>query len=66
MGLHLGWIPNEPGLRPRDFDRTAPAEPVPDPAKVAECHHRSHELCYIANSVNFPVRHEVVITVADK
>src|ERR1700761_3200404 len=35
MGLHLGWIPNEPGLRPRDFERPAPTEPVPDPAKVA-------------------------------
>src|SRR5579863_563129 len=35
MGLHLGWIPNEPGLRPRDFEQPAPAEPAPDPAKVA-------------------------------
>ena len=35
MGLHLGWIPNEPGLRPRAFGRPAPAEPAPDPAKVA-------------------------------
>jgi hypothetical protein len=35
MGLHLGWIPNEPGLRARDFERPAPAEPAPDPAKVA-------------------------------
>jgi hypothetical protein len=35
MGLHLGWIPNEPGLRPREFGRPAPAEPAPDPAKVA-------------------------------
>jgi hypothetical protein len=35
MGLHLGWIPNEPGLRPRDFERPAPTEPVPDPSKVA-------------------------------
>ena len=26
-----------------------------DAAKVAEAHHRAHELCYIANSVNFPV-----------
>jgi organic hydroperoxide reductase OsmC/OhrA len=26
-----------------------------DPAKVAEAHHRAHDLCYIANSVNFPV-----------
>jgi organic hydroperoxide reductase OsmC/OhrA len=31
-----------------------------DPAKVAEIHHRSHELCYIANSVNFPVSVEPV------
>jgi hypothetical protein len=35
MGLHLGWIPNDPGLRPRDFERPAPAEPAPDPARVA-------------------------------
>ncbi len=35
MGLHLGWIPNEPGLRPRDFASPAPGEPAPDPAKVA-------------------------------
>src|SRR5580692_2438445 len=39
MGLHLGWIPNEPGLRPRDFERLAPAEPAPDPAKVAAPQH---------------------------
>src|ERR1700750_1262883 len=35
MGLHLGWIPNEPGLRPRDFASPAPSESAPDPAKVA-------------------------------
>jgi hypothetical protein len=35
MGLHLGWIPNAPGLRPREFERPAPAEPAPDAAKVA-------------------------------
>jgi organic hydroperoxide reductase OsmC/OhrA len=26
-----------------------------DQAKVADAHHRAHALCYIANSVNFPV-----------
>lgn len=31
-----------------------------DPAKVADAHHRAHELCYIANSVNFPVSVEPV------
>jgi organic hydroperoxide reductase OsmC/OhrA len=31
-----------------------------DPAKVAEAHHHAHELCYIANSVNFPVTVEPV------
>jgi hypothetical protein len=42
MGLHLGWIPNEPGLRPRDFDRPAPAEPAPDPARVAALQAAQH------------------------
>jgi organic hydroperoxide reductase OsmC/OhrA len=26
-----------------------------DPAAIAALHHKAHELCYIANSVNFPV-----------
>jgi organic hydroperoxide reductase OsmC/OhrA len=30
------------------------AGPV-DAAKIAGLHHKAHELCYIANSVNFPV-----------
>ncbi len=33
-----------------------------DAEKAKEIHHRAHELCFIANSVNFPVRHEPVIT----
>ena len=35
MGLHLGWIPNEPGLRARDFGQSAPNAAAPDPAMVA-------------------------------
>jgi organic hydroperoxide reductase OsmC/OhrA len=31
-----------------------------DPALVEHLHRRSHELCYIANSVNFPVEVEPV------
>lgn len=32
--------------------------------KQAEAlHEKAHEICFIANSVNFPVRHEPVITV---
>src|SRR5487761_224029 len=42
MGLHLGWIPNEPGLRPREFELSAPAEPAPDPAKVAALQAAQH------------------------
>src|ERR1700742_3700164 len=42
MGLHLGWIPNEPGLRPRDFERPTPTEPAPDPAKVAALQAAQH------------------------
>ncbi|WP_435582208.1 OsmC family protein [Amycolatopsis thermoflava] len=32
--------------------------------KAAELHHRAHELCFIANSVNFPVHHAPLIHVA--
>jgi organic hydroperoxide reductase OsmC/OhrA len=32
----------------------------PDPALVDALHHEAHELCYIANSVNFPVTVEPV------
>jgi organic hydroperoxide reductase OsmC/OhrA len=32
--------------------------PPPDPATVAELHHRAHDLCFISNSVNFPVEVE--------
>lgn len=42
MGLHLGWIPNEPGLRSRDFERPAPTEPAPDPAKLAALQAAQH------------------------
>src|SRR6185437_1767422 len=42
MGLHLGWIPNEPGLRPRDFEQSVPTEPAPDPAKVAALQAAQH------------------------
>jgi hypothetical protein len=42
MGLHLGWIPNEPGLRPRDFEQPAPTEQAPDPAKVAALQAAQH------------------------
>ena len=30
----------------------------PDSAQVDALHHRAHELCFIARSVNFPVKHE--------
>ncbi len=35
-----------------------------DPAAVGALHHAAHARCYIANSVNFPVRHAPVTTVA--
>ena len=31
---------------------------------ATQAHHRAHELCFIANSVNFPVRHEPVVRAA--
>ncbi len=42
-----------------------PQVTVADPAMVEAAtwaHHRANELCFIANSVNFPVRHEPSIT----
>jgi organic hydroperoxide reductase OsmC/OhrA len=35
-----------------------------DPAKARDLHHAAHAKCYVANSVNFPVTCEPVITVA--
>jgi organic hydroperoxide reductase OsmC/OhrA len=35
-----------------------------DLAAAEQAHHKAHEMCFIANSVNFPVRHMPVITVA--
>ena len=35
-----------------------------DPEKAMALHGRAHEECFIANSVNFPVRHEPTISVA--
>jgi organic hydroperoxide reductase OsmC/OhrA len=36
-----------------------------DPQKAIELHEWAHEECFIASSVNFPVRHEPTVTVAD-
>ena len=46
-------------LRPRV---TVAAADMTD--KAAGLHDRAHELCFIASSVNFPVRHEPTTTVA--
>src|SRR5262249_13551870 len=43
-GLHLGWIPNDPGPRPREFPGRPPEAPKPDLAKlraVSEARHWS-------------------------
>lgn len=32
-------------------------------AKAIELHHAAHKVCFIANSVNFPVRHEPTVEV---
>ena len=34
-------------------------------AKANELHKRANQLCFIANSVNFPIHHNVIVTVAD-
>ncbi|MGF1628979.1 MAG: OsmC family protein [Kiloniellaceae bacterium] len=44
-------------LRPR-----VTVAPGSDLARAAALHEEAHETCFIANSVNFPVRHEAAIT----
>lgn len=46
-------------LRPR-----VTIAPDSDAALARDLHHRAHEECFIAASVNFPVRHEPTIIVA--
>jgi organic hydroperoxide reductase OsmC/OhrA len=44
-----------------------PKVAIADAARVEEAealHERAHAVCFIANSVNFPVRHEAVVTAA--
>lgn len=36
-----------------------------DPEKARALHEKAHSICFIANSVNFPVRNEPVIEVSD-
>ena len=40
---------------------------ITDPARIPDAlalHHRAHDVCFIARSVNFPVEHEPVIVAA--
>ncbi|HEY1758563.1 MAG TPA: OsmC family protein [Bryobacteraceae bacterium] len=42
-----------------------PRMTITDPARISDAialHHRAHELCFIARSVNFPVEHEPTVT----
>ncbi len=42
-----------------------PKVSVADPSRIAEAealHEKAHAQCFIANSVNFPVRHEATVT----
>jgi organic hydroperoxide reductase OsmC/OhrA len=48
-------------LRPR-----VTVAPGTDLDRARELHHPAHDDCYVANSVNFPVRHEPTIVVASK
>jgi organic hydroperoxide reductase OsmC/OhrA len=44
-----------------------PKVAIADPARIDEAlalHERAHAVCFIANSVNFPVRHDAAVTPA--
>jgi len=36
-----------------------------DPAKAKELHEEAHKLCFIANSVNFPISHDPTIVISE-
>ena len=38
--------------------------PGSDAEKARSLHERAHAICFIASSVNFPVRHEATVTAA--
>ncbi len=48
-------------LRPR-----VTLAPGADQARAMAAHGQAHDECFIANSVNFPVRHEATVVAADK
>jgi organic hydroperoxide reductase OsmC/OhrA len=52
-GGHFTEVVLRPQVRVADPEMAAPA---------AELHEKAHQVCFIANSVNFPVRHEPVVT----
>jgi hypothetical protein len=41
-GLHIGWIPNEPGRRPRDYPEAPPKAPEADPHAVRRAREGQH------------------------
>jgi len=41
-GLHIGWIPNEPGRRRRDYPKAPPTAPEPDPRTVSRVREGQH------------------------
>jgi organic hydroperoxide reductase OsmC/OhrA len=54
---------------PGEFTRVIlrPRMTIADPARIPDAialHHRAHELCFIARSVNFPVEHEPTVEAA--
>lgn len=56
QGADKGWKMVEVVLRPR-----VTLAPGADQAKAQRLHDRAHDVCFIARSVNFPVKHEAVI-----
>jgi organic hydroperoxide reductase OsmC/OhrA len=52
---------------PGEFTRVIlrPKMMITDPARIPDAialHHRAHEMCFIARSVNFPVEHQPTVT----
>jgi len=69
---YRGHATGEMLMNADDSRQNAHADPAPsttissgDPALAKELHHKVRALCFIAHSVNFPIKHDTTITVKE-
>ena len=61
---HLGMVLKEQGQFAEAVLKPKVTISSGDPALSSDLHHRAHEMCFIARSLNFPVRCEAQVEIA--